>query len=73
MEITTFEEWRAEYPDGTRILWYEQYLEKKWLPGVITGQRSTYGHPVLLFTLKGDGIRSAHQLSFENRKLLKKE
>lgn len=69
-----FNEWRAEYPDGTRILWHDYYTEKAWLPGRITGTRVWRDEMVLLFRLDSDPprMRYAHMLTIENRKLLKK-
>jgi len=70
-----FNEWRSQYPDGTRILWHDYYLEKKWLPGRITGTRYWGGETVLLFRLDSDPPRSRlpHMLAFKNRKLIKKQ
>jgi len=70
-----FNEWRVQYPDGTRILWHDYAIEKAWLPGTITGTRFWGGETVLLFRLDSDPPRQRlpHMLSIENKKLLKKQ
>lgn len=69
-----FNEWRAEYPNGTRILWHDKLIKKEWLLGTITGTRDWNGKMVLLFRLDSDPQRERlpHMLSIENRELLKK-
>jgi len=69
-----FNDWRAEYPDGTRILWYESLRTEEWLPGTIVGARDLYGEMVLQFRLDSDApdSKNGHLLSVKNRHLLKK-
>ena len=70
-----FNEWRIEYPDGTRILWHEYLIKKAWLPGTIKGYRCEGGEGVLLFRLHSEPPRARllRTISFKNRKLLKKQ
>ena len=67
-------EWMLQYPNGTRILFWDNYLLKKWLPGVITGFTFSYGHATLDFRLDTDKPKAKPRvISYENRELIKKE
>jgi hypothetical protein len=67
-------DWMNEYPNGTHILLWEQYILKAWQPGVITGFNYLYGRHVLEFRLDTDKPKIKPRIiSYENRELLKKE
>lgn len=70
-----FNEWRAQFPDGTRILW-QDISTKEWLPGSIIGTRLRKEETVLLFRLDSDPRRKGalpHMLSLKYRELIKKQ
>jgi len=69
-----FNDWRTEYPDGTRILWHEMLRTEEWLPGTIVGARELDGEMLLQFRLDSDDpdCKKGRLLSVENRHLLKK-
>jgi len=67
-----FNEWREQFPKGTRILWHDNFDKKGWLPGCIVGHRAN----VLTFRLDSDSHEKGNSLrilSLKNRDLLKKE
>ena len=69
-----FNEWRSEFPNGTRVLWHDKLLKKDWLPGSIVGAQEFCGEMMLKFRLDEDPPREklAHRLSIKHRDLLKK-
>ena len=70
-----FNEWRAQYPGGTRILWHDKLITKDWLPGSIIGTMFWDRQTVLIFRLDADPrIKGTppHMISLKNRELIKK-
>ena len=71
--MTEFNNWRAEFPDGTRILW-KNVETNKWSPGEVVGKQYWKGDHVLLFRLDSDGealrrVEPLRRLALKYRRL----